>query len=270
MHARKKRDDRTQSATASFDHADERDTSPDDRPAHADTSHVARRRQGSSPAHEVTLDDLLEGEDAYFDRTSDPDGASIEIVDELPSLPIEASEPMIDASSYTPEASSVSRVSRAPFDVPLAPISRTPISAPISTAPVTHASIASEPIANPRRFNVNVTTVVALLALIVAAASFVRRGFPVDASAPAAAPPAVAVDVPPPAPAPPPVAPARAPELHFGTVIGLSDHRLWIDGRLESDWTATVACGSHVVQVGSAGTPKTVDVPCGEELKVSP
>jgi hypothetical protein len=55
-----------------------------------------------------------------------------------------------------------------------------------------------------------------------------------------------------------------------GTVIGAEGHRLWVDGRLMPGWRAEVSCGAHVVQVGSAGTPRSVDVRCDSEVLVAP
>ncbi|HEY2513287.1 MAG TPA: hypothetical protein VGI39_20605 [Polyangiaceae bacterium] len=63
---------------------------------------------------------------------------------------------------------------------------------------------------------------------------------------------------------------AQLPRSKDGTVIGAEGHRLWIDGSLKESWQATVKCGPHVVQVGSAGTPRNVDVPCGTEIRVAP
>jgi len=47
-------------------------------------------------------------------------------------------------------------------------------------------------------------------------------------------------------------------------------HRVWIDGRLmgeESPSSYVVPCGRHVVQVGSRGSPQTLDVACGAEVE---
>ena len=63
---------------------------------------------------------------------------------------------------------------------------------------------------------------------------------------------------------------AALPRAREGTVTGAHGHRLWIDGHLEEGFTAVVACGHHVVQVGSAGAPRDVNVPCGEGVTVSP
>ncbi len=77
-------------------------------------------------------------------------------------------------------------------------------------------------------------------------------------------------------PAPPPAAPipevpvTSLPRAPDGTVVGSAGHRLWIDGKLADDWKALVPCGQHTVQVGSAGTLRKVDVPCGDEIVVPP
>ena len=43
-----------------------------------------------------------------------------------------------------------------------------------------------------------------------------------------------------------------------------------IDGALVPGFEATVRCGKHQVQVGSAGSVRTIDVPCGDAVKVQP
>ena len=48
-------------------------------------------------------------------------------------------------------------------------------------------------------------------------------------------------------------------------------HRVWIDEHLmaeESPASYSVPCGRHLVQVGSHGTPQTVDVPCGADIEI--
>jgi hypothetical protein len=60
------------------------------------------------------------------------------------------------------------------------------------------------------------------------------------------------------------------PRARVGTVIGAIDHRLWIDGNLAAGSEALVRCGTHTVQVGSAGALRTVDVPCGDAIHVEP
>jgi hypothetical protein len=85
-----------------------------------------------------------------------------------------------------------------------------------------------------------------------------------------APPPPTATPVPEAPATVPVVAVSSLPRASVGTVIGAEGHRLWVDGHLADDFTAVVACGRHVVKVGSAGTPKDVDVPCGEGVTVLP
>jgi hypothetical protein len=74
--------------------------------------------------------------------------------------------------------------------------------------------------------------------------------------------------------------PAEAP----GDAVGASDgktgtivtgstsgqHRVYVDGHVvgEGEGTFTVACGTHVVRIGSAGREQTVVVPCGGSAEV--
>jgi hypothetical protein len=60
------------------------------------------------------------------------------------------------------------------------------------------------------------------------------------------------------------------PKAGDGTIVGAEGHRLWVDGKLAESWQAVVACGAHAVQVGSAGTLRKVDVPCGDSIVVPP
>lgn len=48
------------------------------------------------------------------------------------------------------------------------------------------------------------------------------------------------------------------------------DRRVYVDGRLEQDGAATLLlpCGPHVIQIGSRGTPKSIAVLCGREIKL--
>jgi serine/threonine protein kinase len=49
-------------------------------------------------------------------------------------------------------------------------------------------------------------------------------------------------------------------------------HRIFVDGRIvgESPSPAVAPCGTHSVQVGSAGTARSVQIPCGASISVSP
>jgi hypothetical protein len=152
------------------------------------------------------------------------------------------------------------------------PSSRAPFEVPLTEA------------AAPKRRSVAVALLLCAASAVAVAAAF-TTGFggakvplnvarAVAKSAPAAI---AAAASPPPAPiapgattAIPSVDVAKLPRAKEGTVIGAEGHRLWIDGTLQAAWQSVVKCGSHVVQVGSAGTPRTVDVPCGEAITVSP
>jgi hypothetical protein len=48
------------------------------------------------------------------------------------------------------------------------------------------------------------------------------------------------------------------------------DRRVFVDGRVMGTTSAPVdaPCGSHVVQVGSAGTPRRIELPCGGDIDV--
>jgi hypothetical protein len=53
-------------------------------------------------------------------------------------------------------------------------------------------------------------------------------------------------------------------------VVSRGSHRVWIDEHLvgESPGSFPIRCGQHTVRVGSAGTAKPVNVPCGGEVDV--
>ena len=63
-------------------------------------------------------------------------------------------------------------------------------------------------------------------------------------------------------------------EAEWGTVLlpsRASGHRIFVDGRRgKTDGIAPLhlRCGSHVVQIGSSGTPETIDLPCGGEVQL--
>jgi hypothetical protein len=48
----------------------------------------------------------------------------------------------------------------------------------------------------------------------------------------------------------------------------VNGHRIFVDGRVvgESLRTLRLACGSHTVRIGSAGTNQQVVVPCGGQI----
>jgi hypothetical protein len=196
-------------------------------------SHVARRRFANEAAGEMEPDDL-------------------ELLDEL----IEESRAIAatsEAAAWPPPSLAALTVdATAPMPVPL----RSPAW-----------------LGAPRQRALGASWAVAMLALGIAIAAVLRSdGVGLDwvaamAGAATAPPPVTA-----PAPEPPavPVVEVSALPRAVGTVIGAEGHRLWIDGHLEASFTAEVACGRHAVQVGSAGTPRDVEVRCGEEVTVTP
>jgi serine/threonine-protein kinase len=54
------------------------------------------------------------------------------------------------------------------------------------------------------------------------------------------------------------------------TTGALPGRRIFVDKRTVGQTPAaiTVSCGVHTVQLGSAGTARQIDVPCGGELDV--
>lgn len=59
------------------------------------------------------------------------------------------------------------------------------------------------------------------------------------------------------------------PRVESGTVslaAVAASHRLFIDGRVAEGGSAVVKCGTHLVQVGSRGARRTINVPCGQEV----
>jgi hypothetical protein len=197
-----------------------------------------RRRASSAPAHEV-----------------DPD--EVELVDvEPPPLPSPspfppAPQPSVATTQATP-LPLPPRPSRPVFQVPLAPEA------------VRRARGLLAPLAG-----VLAAAATGTIVSFLWPPSAPRREAPV--TAPLAATPAAptitaarsANDV-------PVVDVAKLPRAKEGLVIGSEGHRLWIDGALAPSWQAPVACGAHVVQVGSAGVPRAVTVPCGANVTVSP
>jgi len=58
-----------------------------------------------------------------------------------------------------------------------------------------------------------------------------------------------------------------------GTIVsGVKGRRLYVDGKLIGDSSApvTVNCGTRIVKLGAAGVSKSVAVPCGGEIAISP
>jgi hypothetical protein len=76
-----------------------------------------------------------------------------------------------------------------------------------------------------------------------------------------------------PAPGAPDLAPAPVHPTPTSVTTGTlrfdattSGHRVWVDDVLLSTDAAIVKCGTHRVRVGSLGTTRWVDVPCGGEV----
>ncbi len=56
----------------------------------------------------------------------------------------------------------------------------------------------------------------------------------------------------------------------LNTAIAAPGHRIFVDGRAVAETPAAVevGCGKHEIKLGSAGTPRTIDLPCGEEVSI--
>jgi hypothetical protein len=68
------------------------------------------------------------------------------------------------------------------------------------------------------------------------------------------------------------VAVQSLPRVESGTIslaAVAASHRLFIDGRVADGGSAIVTCGTHLVQVGSRGVRRRIDVPCGQEIVVA-
>ena len=271
----------------------------DGAPAKEDTSHVARRRLASEPAHELDVDEVELIDDALTapvhllrtrrDSNVSASGdvsatvASARSVDDSIDVEMPADASLVEARlestprETSPEPTSLAPLAmdystaKAPFDLPLAPPGEL----------------------RPRR-SYGALIACALVAVTVAGGFVVRRGALDPASLGAqpsveqivapiapvvpAAPAAPVKEAAPQAEAAKSIAPIEAPAATplppppstIGTIVGAADHRLWVDGALVTGFEASVRCGKHTVQVGSAGTPRAVDVPCGDSIKVAP
>jgi hypothetical protein len=60
--------------------------------------------------------------------------------------------------------------------------------------------------------------------------------------------------------------------LHGTIVPSVKGHRLYVDGKLlgDSAGPVTVECGTRIIKLGSSGVSKSIAVPCGGEIAVSP
>ena len=167
---------------------------------------------------------------------------------------------------------------RAPASVPEPPVPATAGTEPAKAPPSRGA--------NRLLVGVALLATGALVALAVA-----RRSAPNPGSPPGASPqPVLSVDAAPPVDADHgdssvlPDGTAKKPseatrekdsdEAEWGTVLlpsRASGHRIFVDGRRgKTDGIAPLhlRCGSHVVQIGSGGTPETIDLPCGGEVQL--
>jgi hypothetical protein len=71
------------------------------------------------------------------------------------------------------------------------------------------------------------------------------------------------------APEIPAVAVQSLPRVAAGTIslaAVAASHRLYVDGKVVPNGSASVTCGSHLVQVGSRGARRRVEVACGQEV----
>lgn len=105
----------------------------------------------------------------------------------------------------------------------------------------------------------------------------IPAALPIDAAAPVPAEAAQAPEAP--ATKEAESAPEERPDdAQMGTVVlppRASGHRIFVDGRrAKTEETSEgieplrLRCGSHVIQIGSGGTPETIDLPCRGELQI--
>jgi eukaryotic-like serine/threonine-protein kinase len=99
---------------------------------------------------------------------------------------------------------------------------------------------------------------------------------PAASSAPTAPAPAPAAPTPPPDPtARPAGSDPQATAAGTGQLLtkaSAGGHRIFVDDKVagNSPDPVSVSCGKHTVRVGSAGTPRDVEVPCGGAIVVTP
>ncbi len=185
------------------------------------------------------------------------------------------------------------RTRNAPLEAPLPPTSRRELSAPTaydSIAPLSIGSLMIHPSSAPARRGSFFPVAVALLVAVASAgvigvAAFrpevlaegrttaiavwnARAGHAAASVAPAAAPAAEGA-----AAAPSAVPPVAEEEDVFELADDQSwvsfadsakDHRVFVDGVAIGDaHPMAMKCGKRKIQIGSAGTPRTADLPCG-------
>ena len=63
-------------------------------------------------------------------------------------------------------------------------------------------------------------------------------------------------------------------DADMGTVLlppRAAGHRIFVDGRrgkTDASEPLRLRCGRHAIQIGSSGTPETIDLPCGGEVQL--
>ncbi|HEY4394727.1 MAG TPA: DUF4388 domain-containing protein [Polyangia bacterium] len=177
---------------------------------------------------------------------------------------------------------------------PAPPPEATAAAAPEATAesPVQPAGGRAPSPSVPPRPKASLLITAALLSAVVLGIVVVRRATPASEVPPTfAVPTAAPID----AVAPVAVEPAEVPEAvptketkaareetdedpQMGTVIlpaRAAGHRIFVDGRKARTEESSdgieplhLRCGSHVIQIGSGGTPETIDLPCQGEVQI--
>jgi hypothetical protein len=115
----------------------------------------------------------------------------------------------------------------------------------------------------------------AACALILVAAGIVHLVRPSNDASDVATTATAAPAVPSPnaAPAAPPAVAAATPDAPQTGTLRLQKPlvagKVWLDGQKMTAASATIACGTHQLKIGAHGRPRSIDVPCGGELKLS-
>ncbi len=235
-----------------------------------ETSHVARRRVSTVDPNEITLCDLIDMIEEEPLPVGDGVGAHL-------------GDPALDSVARMARAASLAPLRIVPSPTPPPARSRSRRPRVVLPPPPSRGTL----IATAVVAGLATLACVAVVALIVTVRSRTGRieprvlspslsdlSTPTPATAHATTSTSVPANASPTAPsaasASPRVDIASLPRPSSGTVIGLPARRLWIDGHLAGEGTAVVRCGPHSVQVGSAGTPRDVDVPCGSSIRVAP
>ena len=111
-----------------------------------------------------------------------------------------------------------------------------------------------------------------LVAAVVAHLARTPNGTPALAAtanepAPTATPAPVVPTAAPPVAAAPPVDAPQTGTLRLQRPA--APGKVWLDGQKIAAASATVACGTHQIKIGTHGKAHAVDIPCGGELKLS-